>query len=504
MGRSRANVPGCAGSPPPPIAGVVGRLACLKNKTPAMSLDSSIDGSLVVSIAQGTDRVRRDSRSLGCSSPPSLTPPSAARDTHTRTQPPQAVTKLRNLLLTPSLSADDRALALNLLVIQLRGAVHGASEAARGAALGSSLVDITLSLIVGDESALVRSRAAALIGEILRGGGGGEPVAIDGDSLAVIARAAARDEDASVRASASAALADALTGDESSPMWFSLSPGGVTHLAEAVALDGGHGHASRVASLMLTRGGERAVAAALEEPALMASLSDVLAARADELGLAAAYNDIGAEGGAWREGAAGAGSSLNALVDPSLDALSAVRALVFPDAGKAMALAAGIAGPLCAHLIHPSAVIRCAAAGALAAFALHIPAAHACLGDGAALPAALLPQLSVGGATGAAVRGAVRAVCALPAGRAAFFSSAVSNAEWMASLISVLPVRDSARDLVAMARSPHAGGAEQTAARRALLGLESLSGGLDALDDVPGSDGVRALARAAFSAIVEP
>ena len=386
---------------------------------------------------------------------------------------------------------------------QLRGAVHGGVESARTTVLDSSVIDIALSLIVSDDSALVRERAASLLGEALRSGGGGEIPAAEGDALAVLARAAARDDSPLVRCAASTALADALTGDESAANALTFSPGGIAELAQALDGDimnnntgtGSGGGATRAAALLLVRGGAQAVTAALEDSLFFTALSNVLANQAHVLGLTLAYANLSKEEGGQYTIPIFPGKEKKE--DDALDALAALRALVIPDAGKAAAVEVGIPASLCAHLIHPKQSVRCAAIGALAALSLHIPGALACLGDGRVLPAVLIPQLLYNqGIDGATVRGAIKTICLLPKGRAAFFSAAINeksaSGSWMRALCSILPAKDVARDLVAMAKSsPHISEKERNAIRIGITTLEETEIGLKALEDVPGSEEIR-------------
>ena len=371
--------------------------------------------------------------------------------------------------------------------------MNGAVESSRAVALEGSAVDIARSLVETDDSPLVRARAASLLGEAARGGGGGDPSAVDGDALAVLARSAARDESPVVRVAAATALADALTCDESAAASFALAPGGIAELAEAMHIGNGDATAgepaTRAAALLLVRGGSNAVAFALSESNLFAALAEVLNTRADVAGLTDAYAKLGDDGGVYQPTL----SPVTWESDYALSALAALRALVVSDEGKVAAVVVGVAAPLCAHLIHPNAAVRCAAAGVLAAVTLHIPAALACLGDGRALPLVMLPQLSVAGVSGATFRAATQTLCMLPAVRAAFFATAAGADEgtWMRSLVAVLPCADSARDLVAMARSPFAGDRERGAAREGIKVLEERETGVAALDDVAGSETVR-------------
>lgn len=421
----------------------------------AAALDSLLDGASIVSIAHGE----------------------------------RGVSKLRDLLIGDTLGAADRALALSLISAQVRGAVHGASESARDVALRSGVVDVALSLLVRDDDELVRTRAAALAGDLLRGGGAGDSAMfVSGGGLAAVAVAACSDEAASVRAAAAEALADAFRGDALTVSAFAAEPGAVAALADAVRVAGGG--ALRAAALFVSRGGDAAVASSLIEGApLLVAIIDWLAATAHARGIADSFargvevNLLGLDFEA-------------APADAVLDALAALRSLCVPAAGKEAAFAANAHTAIAPFLGSKYAAVITAAAGVLSSLCIHLPALRALidshnLNGGPLVCGVLLPILkSVAHPTLlVAARSLLRAVASLPDGRSTAFAAAIAR-DAIRDLVRVLPTVDAARDLVDIAKMD----VEGPQVDAALDGLEELcgrAGGRDEVLDLP--DGERVL-----------
>ena len=399
------------------------------------ALDNTVDGAAIVSIAHGE----------------------------------RGVTKLRDLLAGDVLGASDRALALSLISAQVRGAIHGESERARDFALRGGVVDVSLSLLVRDDDELVRARAAALIGDLLRGSGTGDStVFISGDGLAAVAVSACSDAAASVRSASAEALVAAFGGDLAAVSAFAVEPGAVSALADAVRVAGSG--AVRAAALFVSRGGDAAIAASLIEGApLLVAVIDWLAATGNALGIADTF----------AKGPEVDPSSLDldaAPADAALDALIALRSLCVTSEGKEAAFAANAHSAIMPFLSSSYAVVITAAAGTLSSLCIHLPALRALLDSfgqegGALVCGALLPILKSlqHPSLNFAARGLIRAVASLPGGRAAAFAAAIALRA-VRELVCVLPIADAARDLVDIAKMD----VEGPQSHAALEGLDEL------------------------------
>jgi hypothetical protein len=351
----------------------------------------------------------------------------------------RSVVKLAELLASGELAEADRALALGLIVQQL----HDEEKCEQATA--AHVCEICLMLLQDSPSPAVRARAARALGMLPRAEPGAARLAhrtAEGDGAFTLAAAAARDEDATVRAAAAAAL---LQFVELAPRVaggvLARAPSALADIAEAVAGGGGEAAVRVLAGACATHeGAMAALGVGTPLPAVVAYL---------------------------RGGAAG---------PAALPALAALRSLCAPDRGKADAVAAGAPAAVAPLLGDAAPATRAAAATALAVMAPHLDALQAFL-DGPAgegpgpLAAALLPLLLEGGAAFAAAAGAAAAVGDSERGRAALIAEGLAGGAPAVRALARALGRAVAGDLVDVLRSPLADAHARAAAAGGLRQL---------------------------------
>jgi hypothetical protein len=369
----------------------------------------------------------------------------------------RSILKLRDLLLaSPPLPPRDAALALSLVAQQL----HAPGKAAE--AVSGSLTEICLQLLLEDADALVRERAARVLGGLaahsLEGSARLAALTREGSGALALAGACAGDAALGVQRACAAALrCFAECGGREAPRVLAGAPAALEHLAQGVARGGaGEEGVRALAAACAVEGG---AAAALGCPSVVPALVDFLA-------------EAVAEAAAAAPAPARRHAPLPPHAEPPpLPALAALRDLCVLDAGKAAALAAGAPGPVAAALAHASPLVASAAACALAIMAQHLPALQAfldgppgCADGPGALAAALLPLL-LAPATRMAARPAVQTACSSARGRAAVLAWALGEGpEAVRALVRCCPSPANARDLLAALASPASDGTLRAAA----------------------------------------
>jgi hypothetical protein len=350
----------------------------------------------------------------------------------------RSVVKLAELL-AGELTEDERALALSLVSQQLH------DEEKCESAVASYLTEICLQLLMESPAAVVRARAARVLGGMVRVDAGAERLAERtdaGDGAFTIAATAARDEDGAVRAAAAAALRQFCElAPRVAAAALARAPSALADVAESVGVGGGEDAVRALAGACATHEGA------------MAALG--------------AGSPLFALVGYLREGATGAAA---------LPALAALRALCAPDRGKADAVAAGVPAVVAPLLRDGAPTVRAAAATTLAIMAPHLDALQAFLdgpvGEGpGALASALLPLLLEGSAVGAAAAGAAAAMGDSAGGRAALIAEGLGGGAPAVRAVARALGSAIAGDLVDVLRSPVADAGVQGAALAGLLQL---------------------------------
>jgi hypothetical protein len=389
----------------------------------------------------------------------------------------QSILKLRDLLASGLLPPADAQLALSLLLQQL----HAPAKAVE--AVNASLTEICLLLLRDAPDALVRERAARVLGGLVRVQEGSARLAArtaEGGGALALAEGAAQDGALGVRRACAGALRSfAEWGGREAPRVLAGAPAALELLAQGVQGGGcgEEGVRALAAAVALAEGAAAALAGGA--PTVVPALVGFLAAET-----AAALAGGGGGGGGGAPLRPAAAPPAPHLEPPSLPALAALRDLCIPDAGKAAALAAGAPAPVAASLAHPSPLVRAAAATALALMAQHLAALKAFLGGGAgggageeeaqedgpsALAARLLPLL-LAPATAMAAAPAVQTVCGSARGRGAALAWALGEgAQAMRALARCCPTPATASDLLAILRAPLSDGGMRGVA---LAGLE--------------------------------
>lgn len=398
----------------------------------------------------------------------------------------RGITNLRDLLASGTLPALDSQLALSLLLNQLI-----VSTEKQLVAVESSLTEVALLLVRGDGDALVRVRAAKVIGHLVKVREGSErlgKLTKEGDGVFSLAEGASRDEDEGVRRACAGALVSYVEwGGREALVVLGSAPTALGDLADALLIGCGDDAMRVLAGACSIHEGNLAT---LSCPNALPNIATYLAGLGE--GLPPVWGE--GEGG---EGGSGEGASPPFipppphLQPPALPALRALRALSSLDRGKPAAFDAGAVPPIAAHLAHPHPMVRAAAAETMAVLSTHQNALQAFLdgpgGEGPGGIAASLMPLILQESTRVAGVVAIRACCDSVRGRGAILAEALGRGPQCMRVLCKGLKGALAKDLVDVIKTPTANAFMRESALAGLHEICSNGGASGIVSNTPGA-----------------